>query len=402
MTTRIEWATETWNPTTGCTKVSDGCLNCYITATVPFRTARRRFDRPGIGGSTDVQIHPARLLKPFTWTKPERAFVNSLSDLMHDAVELEFIAQVFAAMSLASQHTFLLLTKRAGRLRSLLNSSRFALAWRQARAELAQHPQVLRAAERGRADLDSEAQWPLPNLWVGVSVESQQAADLRIPALRATPAAIRWLSCEPLVGPVDVRQHLTPGGVDWIVVGGESGRGARRMAPSWAKGLLDQAGAAGVPLFYKQTGAVLAAEWGCRDPKGGDPAEWPERFPREFPVEHGRGPADTPPSSRRPRGVRVAGDLFHGQVPAGAVYVGRAAPGLARSPYANPFRASESTLEARADAVDRYRAWIQHPSQRELLAAAHASLAGRDLACWCPLAGPCHRDVLLELVNTSG
>lgn len=281
MSTKIQWATEVWNPTVGCTKVSEGCLNCYITTTMPFRTARWRFDRPGIGGTTGVRVYPERLLKPFSWPAGQRCFVNSLSDLLHDAISVEFIAQVFAVMSLAEQHTFLLLTKRHGRLRSLLNSPTFQAAWLAAHAELTAQPRVQRAA--GLGEISLAARWPLPNLWLGVSVESQHAADLRIPALLDTPAVVRWLSCEPLLGPVNLRHHIGADGVDWVVVGGESGRDARRMDPSWARGLLEQCGTAAVPAFYKQAGAVLAAEWGCQDRKGGDPTEWPEPFPRQFP-----------------------------------------------------------------------------------------------------------------------
>jgi protein gp37 len=172
-----------------------------------------------------------------------------------------------------------------------------------------------------RSKVGGIVQWPLPNVHVGVSVEDQKAAELRIGALLDTPAAVRWLSCEPLIGPVDLygladehghRRRLTywttgrpgwgpanthPSGIvthplevgprlDWVVCGGESGPGARRMDPAWARQLRDQCAASGVPFFFKQTGSVLAKEWGCASGKGGDPAEWPESFPREFPRGH--------------------------------------------------------------------------------------------------------------------
>lgn len=277
--TKIQWATRVWNPTSGCSKISSGCLNCYIEGTIPFRTKHRRFDKPGIGGTTDVQLHPGRLPKPFSWAAGQRVFVNSVSDLFHREVPLSFIARVFAVMSLAEHQVFLLLTKRHGRMRSVLNSVEFARAWHHAVAELAELRQVRRLVDRGI--ISGLPSWPLPNVHLGVSIEDQHAADLRITPLLNSPATVRWLSCEPLTGPIEVDMS----GLDWIVIGGESGSGVRRMDVSWARSLRDQAEVAGVPVFFKQAGAVLGAEWGCRDPKGGDPDEWPEPWPREFPAD---------------------------------------------------------------------------------------------------------------------
>lgn len=269
--TKIEWADATWNPVTGCTKVSPGCDHCYIDRTPPFRIEGRRFDQPGTGGTTGVRLHPERLDQPLRWKKPRRVFVNSLSDLFHDDVPDEYIARIFAVMALAPQHRFMVLTKRHGRMRSLLNSAHF-----RALAEAA----VRGFVATGLPERAWFAEWPLPNVWLGVTVEDQKRADLRIPALLDTPAAVRFLSCEPLLGPVSLSfvhyfdtgcrgcsglvspAHeptcgTEPGphwGIDWVIVGGESGPNARPMHPEWARTLRDQCIEAGVPFFFKQWG----------------------------------------------------------------------------------------------------------------------------------------------------
>jgi protein gp37 len=262
----IEWTEATWNVVTGCTRISDGCDHCYIERTMPFRTQHRRFDAPGVGGTTGVKRHSERLHLPLRWRNPRRVFVNSLSDLFHDQVPDEYIAEVFAVMAMARQHTFQLLTKRHARMRSLLNQPSFA-------ADV-----YVRCAQRGATSLP-EPWWPLPNLWLGVSVENQQWAGIRIPALLDTPAAVRWLSCEPLIGLVDLDPYIGPlvlrkgdSGrcgtqwteygdlIDWVVAGGESGPGARPMHPDWARTLRDQCVAAGVPYFHKQNGAWIETD----------------------------------------------------------------------------------------------------------------------------------------------
>jgi protein gp37 len=270
MSTGIEWTDETWNPTTGCDRVSSGCDNCYALGMAKRLKAMGQPDYqtdgdpktsgPGFG----LAIHPHRLNLPLRWKKPRKVFVNSMSDLFHADVTWAHIAQVFAVMALAPQHTFQILTKRHARLRSLLsmtNAKRDILLSAQAMAEVDDIP------------------WPLPNVWLGVSVEDQQWANIRIPALLDTPAAVRFLSCEPLLGPVDLygalenghRPKLTywltgrPGvnpenllelgpKIDWVIVGGESGRGARPMHPDWARTLRDQCDAAAVAFHFKQFG----------------------------------------------------------------------------------------------------------------------------------------------------
>ncbi|MFI6215665.1 DUF5131 family protein [Nocardia brasiliensis] len=266
--TAIEWAEETWNPVSGCTRVSEGCTNCYIERTPPMRMAHRRFDGTQIGATTGVQLHPERLAAPLRWRRPRRVFVNSMSDLFHESIPDGFIGSVFDTMALAEQHTFQILTKRPGRARSLLNR------WQEAAADRSHAG----ASFRRYDGLWSEPPvWPLPNVWLGVSVESQKWADIRIPQLLDTPAAVRWISAEPLLGPVDLAAWL-PGactcttiplpqpmhydgcpalkwrGLDWVVAGGETGPGARPMHPDWARSLRDQCTAAGASFFFKQWG----------------------------------------------------------------------------------------------------------------------------------------------------
>lgn len=250
--TKIEWTDATWSPVTGCTKISEGCTHCYIARTPPFRMAGRRFQHPEgpdrIGATTGVQLHPERLGVPRSWRKPRRIFVCSLADLFHAAVPELHIAKVFAAMHLAPQHTFQVLTKRSGRMRSLLSSHDFRLA-----VEACARTQAPRATPPG-----TPLPWPLPNVWVGVSAETQRWADIRVPDLLDTPAAVRWVSAEPLLGPLDLDtadwDATSDGGIDWVVAGGESGPGARPMHPDWARGLRDQCAEAGVAFLFKQWG----------------------------------------------------------------------------------------------------------------------------------------------------
>ncbi|SLE67253.1 bacteriophage protein gp37 [Mycobacteroides abscessus subsp. massiliense] len=256
--TGIEWTDATWNPVTGCDKVSPGCDHCYAgTFAERWRGTRGHYFETGF----DVQLRPDKLDLPLRWTKPRRIFVNSMSDLFHDKVPDEYIARVFAVMALAPQHTFQLLTKRHGRMRALLNSRDFLqLVWDAWSVE--DGPD-----ESESLGTDPAERWPLPNVWLGVSAEDQKRADLRIPALLDTPAAVRFVSAEPLLGPIDL--HGDPigkdsvfwiGHLDWVIVGGESGPGARPMHPDWARSVRDQCVAAGVPFLFKQWG-----EWSPED-----------------------------------------------------------------------------------------------------------------------------------------
>lgn len=270
-TTAIEWTDRTWNPITGCTKVSPGCDNCYA------ETIAERFrGGPAFPNGFDVQLREHKLSEPLRWRKPSKVFVNSMSDLFHDSVPADYIIDVFAVMAKAQQHTFQVLTKRHARMRSLLSDSGFAREmWD--RLGIVEYPEV------------PDEVWPLPNVWLGVSTEDQKWADIRIPALLETPAAVRFISAEPLIGPItlsadaigryyggDPREDER--GLDWVIVGGESGRGARPMHPDWARSLRDQCTSAGVPFLFKQ--------WGGRTPKANgrvlDGRTWDE-YPNEDP-----------------------------------------------------------------------------------------------------------------------
>ncbi|MEA2579123.1 MAG: hypothetical protein QOE83_15 [Actinomycetota bacterium] len=272
--TAIEWTEATWNPVTGCDRVSEGCDRCYAQTLAKRLKAmgNQRYQRDGdpdtSGPGFGVTLHPDQLSLPARWRQPRVVFVNSMSDLFHPDVPDAFIRQVFATMGKARQHTFQVLTKRPGRMASLLS-----------REIVGEYLGSL---------------GPLPNVWLGTSVENQKWADVRIPQLLRTPAAVRFLSCEPLLGPTNIsdrllasceggceclrsddanRRECACGGscqtaefgdrrrLDWVIVGGESGAGARPMHPEWARDLRDQCVDAGVPFFFKQ--------WGGRTPKAG-------------------------------------------------------------------------------------------------------------------------------------
>ncbi|MDR6861946.1 phage Gp37/Gp68 family protein [Phycicoccus sp. 3266] len=240
MSTKIEWTDETWNPVTGCTKVSPGCDHCYAEG-----IAHRFAGTKAYPNGFDVTLRPERLEQPLRWTRPRMVFVNSMSDLFHRDIPDEYIARVFAVMALASQHTFQILTKRHGRMRSLL-SDRW---WSETLL-----PELIHELAAGRG---YEVRYPLPNVWLGVSTEDQQRAELRIPALLDTPAAVRFISAEPLLGPIDLfsRSSIDRNPqLDWVIVGGESGPGARPMHPNWARRLRDQCAEAEIAFFLKQWG----------------------------------------------------------------------------------------------------------------------------------------------------
>lgn len=282
--THIEWTDATWNPVRGCTKVSAGCDNCYA------MTMAGRFSGPGqpydgltrkVNGrhqwNGDIMLVPEKLDQPLRWTKPRRIFVNSMSDLFHPGVPDDFIDQVFAVMALARHHVFQVLTKRPERMREYLRQLSEQQLWKLRLREAS--GQSLRYGPTSRYP-----DWPLPNVWLGTSVDDQATADERIPHLLDTPAAVRWISAEPLLGPVNLRevwarmpsggQSLTDSlrdGLDWVVVGGESGPGARPMHPDWARSLRDQCAEAGAPFLFKQwgdwAGSVLTMH--CHAAEGG-------------------------------------------------------------------------------------------------------------------------------------
>jgi protein gp37 len=238
-TTSIEWTDHTWNPVTGCDRTSPGCQNCYALTLAKRLKAmgnpRYQVDGdpktsgPGFG----VTLHPDKLDEPLHWRKPRRVFVNSMSDLFHPDVPGEFIVEVYARMVAAGQHTFQVLTKRPQRMAKLLRAPIFEQSVQEAVWRLHTH---------------MFAGFPYPSVWLGTSIESDRYA-FRADHLRKTPAAIRFLSLEPLLGPLP---SLDFTGIDWVIVGGESGPGARPMHPEWVRSIRDQCVRAGVALFVKQ------------------------------------------------------------------------------------------------------------------------------------------------------
>ena len=223
----IEWTDSTWNPVTGCTKVSPGCKNCYA------ETFAERFR--GVPGHPyeqgfDLRLWDDRLDLPRRWRKPQVIFVNSMSDLFHDEVPDEFIDRVFMTMRDCDWHVFQVLTKRPDRMATYL-------------------------AERSSWALAETA----PHVWLGSSVESQDYM-WRASVVVEIDAAVRFLSCEPLLGPLDLQPDL--GHLNWIIVGGESGPGARAMTPAWVRSIRDQCHVAEVPFFFKQWGGVRKKKTG--------------------------------------------------------------------------------------------------------------------------------------------
>ena len=233
MPSNIEWTDETWNPVTGCTRVSPGCDNCYMFALYP---RLRGMAVPGYeSGPTHVRLLRERLERPLSWVKRRRVFVNSMSDLFHPRVPYEFITEIFEVMKRAADerdHVFQILTKRPGR----------AVGWWN------EHNALF------------DGGWP-KNVWIGTSVENQKYAP-RITVLARLPATVRFVSVEPLLARVHLREWLDKNALQWIIVGGESGPGARPMNIDWARGLRDQACEAGVAFFLKQLGGVRNKQGG--------------------------------------------------------------------------------------------------------------------------------------------
>lgn len=329
----IEWTDVTWNPLTGCTPISPGCAHCYAAPLARRLAAMGSAKYAGTAHPDGrwtgrVKIDQETASQPLAWSKPRRVFVNSMSDLFHAYVPRQFIARLWGVMAYARQHTFQVLTKRAERMCEVVND--------------------LTAEECfDAAGLcpDFDPPWPLANVWLGVSVESQRYADERIPHLLATPAALRFVSCEPLLGDLDLwpwlrgntYQEWAAGGgpnqcrhgiargiacrdcarLDWVIVGGESGAGARTCDLGHVRSLVEQCRAAGVACYLKQLGARPVGDWGAgepphyhltrhvdglltttrelsrhkngvwrlRDRKGAAPHEWPDDLRvREFPA----------------------------------------------------------------------------------------------------------------------
>lgn len=330
--TEIEWTDATWPIVQGCDYDSPGCTHCYAVNVIwrlahnplakiadPLQGLVAKNAAGHLHWTGKVALREDRLAWPMRWREPRRIFVPSHGDIFHEDVPDKFLDKIFGVMALCHRHTFQVLTKRAERMRAYLAAiaedyDEYSLfRWADAAGRLCQD---------GDAAFSSimNAGWPLPNVWLGVSVEDQQRADARIPHLLATPANKRFLSCEPLLGPLDLRGYLVgheengvdltrePGSkvgacvgwtppLDWVIAGGESGQRARPMVLGWAYGLLQQCKGADVAFFMKQMGSnaispgaagadpdgVYRYRW--RDRAGGDPAEWMEEFRvREFPA----------------------------------------------------------------------------------------------------------------------
>jgi len=273
----IAWTDETWNPILGCSKVSSGCDHCYAEAMAA------RFCKPwqpysGLiaSGRWNGRVHVVeeRLRDPIRRKKPRKIFVNSMSDLFHGEIDEDTIDRIFAVMAICRHHTFQILTKRPHRMFEYLAGygrlDNIYDCWH----------------EFSGGPMEAEA-WPLPNVWLGVTAENQQTADERIPLLLQTPAAVRFVSVEPMLGPVDLRPYLHRGlladpseigkfrdPVDWVICGGESGPGARPMHQDWARGLRDQCQVARVPFLFKQWGEWLHQDQWPDTAVEIDPDEW--------------------------------------------------------------------------------------------------------------------------------
>lgn len=317
----IEWTDATWNPTRGCTEVAPGCAHCYA------KVFAERFR--GVPGHPyeqgfDPRLAPDKLAEPLKWKKPRKIFVDSMSDLFHEEFPFEYIAACFGVMAAANHHTYQILTKRPERAAEFF---RWVASMKLPTITLPYSARLLcavQASERIGRQIGCLSQlWPLPNVWIGTSIANQTDADKNIPQLFQIQAAVRFLSIEPLIGPIDLTnidgvdylaghdfesigdirdfgdlsktEHPRP--LDWLIVGGESGHGARPCNVGWIRSIVAQCKAAGVPVFVKQLGSNPLCLCGCgealqkgevrlRDRKGGDWSEWPESVRvREFPRE---------------------------------------------------------------------------------------------------------------------
>jgi len=332
--TKIEWTDATWNVVNGCSVTSPGCANCYAMRLAgtrlrnhPSRAGLTTDSKAGPVWTGETRFNGKVLEDPLRWRRPRRIFVCAHGDLFHESVPDEWIDRVFAVIALSPHHQFQVLTKRAERMRAWFG--RYDAAHDHNCADFVADAvacQLGRQGATGAARTEGhDTDWPLPNVWLGVSVEDQRRADERIPYLLATPAAVRWLSCEPLLGPVDLSKVEMPadllpssfarddawaaapltgrvapimrhgpndwaldgggqqlGRLDWIVAGGESGPGARAMHPDWARSLRNQCAAAGVPFLFKQWGANRPLEndddwWNFGDPDKDHPNVWHHR-----------------------------------------------------------------------------------------------------------------------------
>ncbi|NUQ80794.1 MAG: phage Gp37/Gp68 family protein [Bacteroidetes bacterium] len=254
--TKISWTDRTWNPVVGCQRVSPGCRNCYAFELHDMRYEAWNNGKTGLPEQyskpfTQIQLKGNRLGDPISIRMPQRIFVNSMSDLFHAEVPPSFIMDVFKTMSIARKHTFQILTKRADRMQEVVNDNLIGA-------------------------------YHLPNVWLGVTTENQEQFDKRVPYLIQTSAHVRFISVEPMLGPVSIERFAAH--LDWVIIGGESGKRARPMQDEWVVDLILECNQYNVPVFFKQYGSVLAREYDLKDRSGADPSEWPVEWPQEFPV----------------------------------------------------------------------------------------------------------------------
>jgi protein gp37 len=292
--TKIEWTDASWTPiraknlTTGavgwhCEHVSEGCRRCYADS-MNARLGTKLAFKPGHRADLQIFVDQQMLTQPLRWKRPRKIFVCSMTDLFASFVPADFVDQLFAVMALCPQHTFQILTKRPDRMREYMTMPSRTLA-----VHMAAFPMHQEAFEKGQTDFGAISyredawfvQWPLPNVWLGTSVEDQANADARIPHLLASPAKIRFLSCEPLLGPIDLKGWIYAGfdgdrrlarpaaSIGWVICGGESGRQARPLHPDWIRSLRDQCAAADAPFHFKQWGEWWETDSDARDDDGG-------------------------------------------------------------------------------------------------------------------------------------
>ena len=285
-TSGISWTDATWNCLAGCEAVSPGCANCYAATMTRRLEAMGQKDYTGLTTAKHfngtVRCLPDKLSIPLKWRKSRRVFVNSMSDLFHEDVPDEFIDRVFAVMALCPNHTFQVLTKRAERMQAymeLLDIVRLSTAVGEFKPRVREDDPWL-TPWREDVVAPFERTGAIPNVWLGVSCERQQEADERIPWLLKTPAAVRFLSCEPLLGPIDLHGDIEKWAADcwiyrgwhsrmdkvnpiqWVIVGGESGGNRRSCQLAWITSIVEQCKAAGVPVFVKQDAALRSGKQG--------------------------------------------------------------------------------------------------------------------------------------------
>lgn len=319
--TKIEWTDETWNPTRGCRRVSEGCRNCYAEVTaarwcgegMPYEGVAKMTAK-GARWTGEGMFVASALDDPLRWTRPRLIFVNSMSDLFFEAFSFEQIAAIFGVMAGATKHTFQVLTKRPERAREFFEwlAAECYEGFKEVRTtqgvlELHANTMLEEAGSKKRVALE-DVSWPIPNVWLGVSAENQDTATSRIPILLELEAAVRFVSAEPLLGPITFDELMLEDGtildaargvrhwesgakqrvdaLDWIIVGGESGHGARAMELSWVESIVDQLEDTEVALFVKQMGGVWAKASDTSSSKGGDMEDWPAHLRvRQFPGE---------------------------------------------------------------------------------------------------------------------